>query len=237
MGADRALQAAIRAALAEHADGDRAAGQQAYMKSAMPFAGVSSAVLATALRPLLAAPLPDRQVWVDTIATLWDEAIHREEWYAAIALARHKHYVGWRDAGTMSLWCRLLVTGAWWDVVDDLAIHVVGPVLLADPAAVRPVLLGWALGDDRWLRRAAIICQNAARGDTDRALLAEVVGASLEPELACTPLERDFFVRKAIGWALREHARTDPDWVRRFVTEHESELSGLSRREALKHLR
>ena len=79
-----------------------------------------------------------------------------------------------------------------------------------------------------WVRRTAIIAQVGAGEHADPALLADVI----EPNLA----DRDFFIRKAIGWALRDHARADPAWVRAFVTAHDSELSGLSRREALRHL-
>ena len=82
--------------------------------------------------------------------------------------------------------------------------------------------------EDRWLRRTSVICQVAAKDSTDVALL----------ELACEVNldDGDFFLRKAIGWALRQHARTDPDWVRAFVAAHGDRISGLSRREALKHL-
>ncbi|OMQ14038.1 DNA alkylation repair protein, partial [Modestobacter sp. VKM Ac-2676] len=96
----------------------------------------------------------------------------------------------------------------------------------APARAVRPVLRGWARDPDRWLRRSAVIAQLGAKARTDTALLAEVIEVNAgDPE---------FFVRKAIGWALRDHAKTDPAWVRRFLAEHE--LGPLSRREAAKHL-
>jgi len=85
----------------------------------------------------------------------------------------------------------------------------------------------WADDEHLWLRRSAVICQVGAKERTDPVLLADVI----EPNLS----DRDFFVRKAIGWALRDYARTRPEWVKTFVSSHES-LSGLSRREALKHL-
>ncbi len=90
----------------------------------------------------------------------------------------------------------------------------------------------WAVDDDLWLRRTAMICQLHRKDDTDVDLLREVLEANLED----SRYGREFFVRKALGWALRQHARVDPDWVRAFVAEHEDDLSGLSRREALKHL-
>jgi 3-methyladenine DNA glycosylase AlkD len=87
----------------------------------------------------------------------------------------------------------------------------------------------WSRDGDLWRRRSSIICQIKAKGETDVGCLADCLQANLA--------DREFFIRKAIGWALREYAKADADWVRDFVREHESELSPLSRREALKHLR
>jgi 3-methyladenine DNA glycosylase AlkD len=172
--------------------------------------------------------LPDRESWLATALTLWDEATHREEWYAAIAVVRDSRYVAYRDTRALGLYRHLLTTGAWWDVVDDIAIHLVGPLLLEDPTSVAPVLREWATDDDRWLRRTAVIAQVGAKDRTDLDLLSHAIEANLD--------DRDFFLRKAIGWALRQHARTDPDWVRAFVAASDDRISRLSRREALKHL-
>jgi 3-methyladenine DNA glycosylase AlkD len=121
----------------------------------------------------------------------------------------------------------MIVTGAWWDHVDAVS-HLVGAVLLAHPAELGPLLREWSTDTDRWLRRTSIICQLGFKARTDTDLLATVITANVS--------DREFFVRKAIGWALRDFARTDPDWVRQFVSAHVAELSPLSRREALKHL-
>jgi len=91
-----------------------------------------------------------------------------------------------------------------------------------------PLIRGWSKDPDRWLRRSSIICQLRFKERTDVELLTEVIDANLA--------DREFFVRKAIGWALRQYARTDPDWVRAFVLARDGSLSPLSRREAMKHL-
>ena len=121
----------------------------------------------------------------------------------------------------------MIVTGAWWDHVDAVS-HRVGAMLLSHRPALLPMIRDWSIDPDRWLRRTSIICQLGFKDRTDAALLKEVIA----PNLA----DPDFFIRKAIGWALREYARTDPDWVRRFVSAHEGSLRALSRREAMKHL-
>jgi 3-methyladenine DNA glycosylase AlkD len=227
--ADRELIEAVRRTLAAAANPVVAAKQQAYMKSAMPYFGLPAPRLKTELRPLLRdwEPADDEQ-WAGTVRLLWDEATHREEWYAAIAIARHRRAREWLDTASLDLWEHLVVTGAWWDVVDDVATHLVGDVLAEHRSAATPVVRAWATDDDLWLRRTAVICQIGRRAGTDLDLLRHAVEANVD--------DPSFWLRKAIGWALRQHARTDPVWVRAEVDRLGDRLSGLSRREALKHL-
>lgn len=229
MSADLALAEAVRGALAAAADPERAVGQQAYMKSAMPFRGVTLPALRTLLRPLLAEHPPEtREGWEATVRELWDHAEFREERYAATTLVQHRAAAAWRDGAALPLARHMIVTGAWWDHVDELAVHLVGEALRADPQRVRPVLVGWATDDELWLRRTSVMCQVQASGDVDRDLLRLAIEANVD--------DRTFWLRKAIGWALRDLARADPDWVRAEVARLGDRLSGLSRREALKHL-
>ncbi|WP_238335862.1 DNA alkylation repair protein [Serinicoccus kebangsaanensis] len=233
MGYDVALVDELRAALAAAGDPGRAAGQQAYMKSALPFHGITSPELRRVVDPLLRAhPMPDRATWEATVRELWDGVTHREQWYAALALARHRTARDWQDPGTLPLYRHLTVTGAWWDVVDEIASRLVGPVLLGHRATVTPVMDDWSVGDDLWLRRVAILSQLRHRADTDTDLLGRTVTANLEG----SRFGSEFFIRKAVGWALREHAKTDPAWVLALVDAHRDRLSGLSVREATKHL-
>lgn len=221
--------------LAEHADPARAATQQAYMKSAMPYWGLTTPVLRKAVRPVLDDPglrLTTRPEWEATVRTLWDDATHREERYAATALTGHRHYRGWQDPDTIPLYRHLITTGAWWDHVDVLAADRVGPILLRHKATESARMRQWAVADDLWLRRAAVLAQLTFKDATDPALLRDVIDANVEG----TAYGSVFWVRKAIGWALRQYARTDPDWVRATVDGYGDRLSGLSRREALKHL-
>ena len=224
------LVSAVRAALEQQGDPVRAAGQQRYMKSAMPYFGLTSPQLKAALGPLLRDPafaMESRDQWVATIGALWEAATHREQWYAAIALARHRAYRAWVDSEAMPLWERLIRAAAWWDVVDDIATHLVRDTVLAASAVEGLRMREWAAADSSWVRRAAIICQVGAGALLDQELLTDVIEPNID--------DPDFFSRKAIGWALRDHARHDPDWVLAFVAGH-PHLSGLSRREALKHL-
>jgi len=220
----------VRRALASAGDPQVAVQQQAYMKSAMPYFGLPAPRLKAELAPLLKGWEPaGEEEWAATVRALWDGATHREEWYAAIAVARHRRARGWLDAASLDLWEHLIVTGAWWDVVDDVATHLVGDVLAGHRSAATPLVRAWASDDDLWLRRSSVICQIGHRADTDLYLLRSAIEANVD--------DTSFWLRKAIGWALRQHARTDPDWVRAEVERLGDRLSGLSRREALKHLR
>jgi 3-methyladenine DNA glycosylase AlkD len=227
--ADDALVDDVRGALAGAGDAERAAAQQRYMKSEMPYRGLTSPELKALLKPLWAAhPPTSRAAWEATVRGLWDGASHREERYAAISYARHRAAKGWLDAGSLPLFRHLVVTGAWWDLVDEIAVHLVGRALAAHRAELTPVMRAWAADDDLWVRRTSVLCQLGHKADTDADLLRYAVEANVE--------DTSFWLRKAIGWALREYARTDSDWVRAEVARLDGRLSGLSRREALKHL-
>jgi 3-methyladenine DNA glycosylase AlkD len=226
---DLALVQEVRDTLAGAGDPDRAVQQQAYMKSALPFHGLAAPALRVVMRPLLAAYAPvDRATHEATVRALWDGATHREEWYAAIALVRHRAVRAWLDREALVLLRHLVVTGAWWDVVDEVATHPVADVLTGHRAAVTPTMRAWSTDDDLWVRRTAVLCQVGAKDGTDTALLRDAVEANVA--------DTSFWLRKAIGWALRSYARTDPDWVLAEVDRLGDRLSGLSRREALKHV-
>ncbi len=223
----------IREGLAAAADPSRAAEQQRYMKSRLPYRGVTLPGVRSTVRPLVGAhPLPDRASWEAAIRELWDGAAFREERYAALELAGHGLYRPFQGPHVMGLYRYLIVTGAWWDLVDWVAPHLVGPILRLHPDTEGVRMRQWAIADDLWVRRASLVCQLQSKDATDTALLGDVIAANLEG----TPYGGEFFIRKAIGWALRQYARVDADWVRDFVAEHDAALSVLSRREALKHL-
>lgn len=223
----------VRRLLATSADPQRARTMQAYMKSAMPFRGVSAVPLRKLCRRVFDAHRIDNEdAWRSVVLDLWDGAAYREERYAAIELTGHRYYRAFQHPGTLDLYRHLVVTGAWWDLVDGVAGNRVGPILRGSPGVVGAIMRSWSVDADLWVRRAAILCQLGSKASTDTGLLTFVLEQNLEPSLH----GREFFVRKAVGWALREYAKTDPAWVLRFVAEHEHSLSGLSRREALKNV-
>lgn len=228
MPASAKLIRAIRRELRAGADPVKAPGMQRYMKSAMPYLGVYAPILKSLTRELFAEHLLENfEDWRDTVLVLWRGAKYREERYAAISLAGHKSYLRFQTLDALPMYEEMIVSGAWWDYVDSIASAQLGAILRHSPRETAAVLKAWAKDPDIWKRRSAILAQLNFKSDTDRKLLY----ACIRPSLG----HREFFLRKAIGWALREYAWTEPDEVRRYVREHETQLSALSKREALKH--
>ena len=228
MSADQ-LTGSVRRELAAAGDPGRAPAMQEYMKSDMPYYGVRLPDVRRICRPIFAAhPIESADAFDGTVERLFAGASHREERYAAAELAKHRLYRTYQTPDRLPLYRRLIIAGGWWDTVDDIASNLIGPILVAHPTEVRPIVLGWATDQNLWVRRTAIIAQLGAKQRTDLTLLTQAIDANAG--------DTDFFIRKAIGWALRQYARTDPAWVRAFVAAREDQLSGLSKREALKHL-
>jgi len=222
------LANAIRRELAGAANPEKAPGMQAYMKSVMPYRGVKMPQLRAICKRVFAEhALASCEEWQAAVLELWRGAKFREERYAAMELAGQKRYAEYRTPNVMPMFEEMIVTGAWWDYVDEVA-HLVGQLLRANRKQMRPVMRAWSTDENLWKRRVSITCQISFKRDTDLTLLY----ANIKPNLA----DRDFFIRKAIGWALRAYAWTDPDEVARYVRAHEAQLSGLSRREALKNI-
>jgi 3-methyladenine DNA glycosylase AlkD len=217
----------VQSELTALVDPDRAAQMASYMKTDMPFYGVMTPARAPIAREIRRRfPPVDETAYRVNVLALW-RLPHREEKYLAIGYAwAFKKHVAFAQIG---LYRQMIVEGAWWDLVDGIASPIVGKVLLDDRQRMRPVLEEWIEHEDLWLRRAALICQNGHKGFTDSTMLFDFCLRRAH--------EKEFFIRKAIGWALREYARTAPEAVRLFLAAHRQELSGLSYREASRHLR
>jgi 3-methyladenine DNA glycosylase AlkD len=206
---------------------------QAYMKSAMPYLGIQTPELRVICTRLFAAhPIETSVAWRSACLRIWREARFREERYAAIGLTGFRLYGSFQTLETLAMYEEMIVTGAWWDFVDTIASKRLGALLRVYPSRMRTQMLKWSRCGDLWKRRSAILCQLGFKDDTDLALLY----ACIEPSLSSSPLSGEFFLQKAIGWALRQYAWTDPREVARYVREHQGELSPLSKREALKNI-
>lgn len=212
--------------LAAQADPTKAAGMQAYMKTDMPFYGVQHAARTEVLKRLRTDfPPADREEYEQLVLALWNLP-HREERYLALGVARaHKKFV---VPASLPLYRRLITEGAWWDLVDDVATHLVRDLVVGFPDQTWPEVERWVDDEEMWLRRSALLCQIGAKTATDSERLFRFCLALAH--------EKEFFIRKAIGWALRDYAWVDPEAVASFVRQFGDALSPLSYREATKHI-
>jgi 3-methyladenine DNA glycosylase AlkD len=200
------------------------------MKSAMPYLGIPVPLMRKACQSMFRElTFRDAGEWQATVLEIWRGAQYREERYAAIELTGVRQAASFQTPAAMAMYEDLIVSGAWWDYVDTLASHRVGPILQAFPASMKKLMRKWSRDANIWKRRTSIICQLGAKGSTDLKLLYDCI----EPSLG----EKEFFLRKAIGWALRQYAWTDAEEVIRYVERMGDRLSKLSHREALRNCR
>ena len=216
----------LRESLLQAADPQRAEAMAAYMKGKFPFFGIPTPERRARLKPLTAwvGRSPDPEWLLDMAETLWRFDERECQYVAADLLVKHASRI---DAAHEGRIARLIRTKSWWDTVDPLAARVYGDLLGRSPALL-PVMHAYAEHEDLWLRRVAILHQLHYGAATDVQRLDEVLCANLE--------HPDFFVRKAMGWALRQYARTNPEWVRTWLGRHHRQISPLTHREASKHL-
>lgn len=217
----------VQGELRKLADPDKASVMAAYMKTTQPFWGVQKPDRVPVARELGRRFRAHSAAEVrETVERLWSLP-HREAKYLATDYAMaHKKLIALE---LLPLYETMIRTGAWWDLVDPVAIHLVGAVYRGEPKTVAGLLDRWIDDGDLWIRRSAIIAQIRHKALTDeRRLFRYCRKRAREPE---------FFVRKAIGWALREYSYHAPEAVEKFLIDHRDELSGLSLREGSKQLR
>jgi 3-methyladenine DNA glycosylase AlkD len=231
----------VRTALEKAADPVKAPQMQAYMKSTMPYRGVSAPQQKAIWRQIFPAhPLSSREEWERVALTLWREAAFREERYAAVALTGLRSFASYRTMASLPMFEEMIVSGAWWDFVDAIAGRQLGDILRSEPRPMAKLMRRWARDTHMWKRRSAILCQLGFKRETDLRLLYDCIEPNLaSPSTRDTPgslMAKEFFIRKAIGWALRQYAWTDPREVKRYVKSNRTRLSNLSVREALKNV-
>ena len=215
----------MRVALEGVADPVKAVPMARYMKDRFPFLGIPQPIFAAALKSLFRSSQFTDDELLEVAALLWAQN-EREFHYAAVGLlSRHMRLL---TPAVFPQLERFILEHSWWDTVDALASKVYGPLVGGHPQARAQMDL-YATHANFWLRRVALLYQLGYREQTDQTRLWRYCLESAQ--------EPEFFLRKAIGWALREYAKTRPDAVLEFVEVLRDVLSSLSVREALKHLR
>lgn len=215
----RRLFADLRAA----ADGERAAQMAAYMRDQFRYLGVQTPARRKISRPFLNAAKKERLLDWDFVDACWQAEEREFQYVAADYLRKVRRLLTVADLPRVR---GLAVTKPWWDTVDSLD-ATVGSVV-AQSAEGRELILKWARDESMWVRRLAIDHQLQCKESTDVELLSSIIEANLG--------SGEFFIDKAVGWALRDYSKTDPEWVRAFIAEHRQGMAALAIREASKYL-
>ncbi|MEE9189359.1 MAG: DNA alkylation repair protein [Candidatus Neomarinimicrobiota bacterium] len=219
------LVVTIRTELTKAGDSDKAAAMQAYMKTDQKFYGVQANPRRTIFRHAKKRyPISKWNDYDQLILELWNGE-YREEMYQALEIA--ETYKQFRLEKSWNLYEGLVRTATNWDTLDWIAAKLIGELVL-EYRQFESVLKQWIEDENFWVRRAALLAHLKHKRHTNTKLLAYTI-----QKLAH---EKEFFIRKAIGWVLRNYAYTDPAWVKRFVARNGSILSNLSIREAIKNL-
>ena len=216
---------AIQQLYRQHASPEQAVSMKQYMRDQFEFLGIKRPQAQALFKQLKADQgLPGVDQLDAVVRTLWDWP-EREYQYLALTLLDKSQKLLTPDF--LPLLEFLITTKSWWDTVDAIASHNVGKLLRKYPETRDRTLTPWRQSDDIWLRRTAILFQLGYKAETDVELLFAIATENRESS--------EFFIQKAIGWALREYSKTDPDAVTTFVST--VKLTSLSEREALKWLK
>ncbi len=209
----------------QHANPEQAVPMKRYMRDQFEFLGIKGPQAKALFKQLKAdqgLPKIDQLETIVRALWVWPE---REYQYLALTLLEksQKHL----DPNVLPLLEYLIITKSWWDTVDSIASHNVGQLLRQYPEVRDRTLMPWRQSDNLWLRRTAILFQLGYKAATDADLLFAIAAENRQSS--------EFFIQKAIGWALREYSKTNPEAVMAFVAS--TDLAPLSQREALKWLK
>ena len=205
------------------ADSEKASSMSAYMKDNFAFYGIPSPLRKELGKPFIRAAVSAKAVDWDMLDICFADE-HREfQYFVNDYLMAMQRYLTYADVPKLLTYAE---AKQWWDTIDFLD-KIIGNIGLKDKR-VDAVMLELSLCDDMWLRRLAIDHQNGRKDRTDTQLLSTIIKNNFGSD--------QFFINKAIGWALREYSKTDPHWVVAFVEENKTEMSKLSIKEALKRM-
>ena len=210
--------------LTESADAERAVGVKAYMKNKFEYFGMPMAerrlIFKHHMKQHVVSSLDELELIVRELWSLPE----REFQYCGIELITNSKRLWSQSIIKLLEFC--ITTKSWWDTVDSINGECCGKYFQLYPQKISAMTGKWNKSSNMWLQRSSLLFQNKYKSKTDTELLSNYI-MHLSPS-------KEFFIQKAIGWVLREYAKTNPDWVVAFVSNHA--LPSLSKREAMKHL-
>jgi 3-methyladenine DNA glycosylase AlkD len=224
----------VSSELERRKDNKRAEGAKKYLKSPWRFYGVKTPVMRKIARSVLKKyPEMTKEELTKLVTKLWESEWHEEKSIAIMLLHSHEKLLTIDDLSAVE-WMVDTATG--WDHLDEIALRVMGPMVERDNNVWNKVI-GWMESENFWKRRSVILCQipQFRKGRGDLKTFARLTESQFDERDDWDKEER-FFIRKAIGWALRELCKAKPDWVVEFVNNNRDKMSGLTYREATRRL-
>ncbi len=206
----------------QYADPTRASEMEKYMRNQFSFYGIKKPLRATLTEPIIKELFDTASNHAEIAICCWQQPQREWQYFGIEFMAKSRKY--WNE-NTPANFEYLITQKSWWDTVDFIAVHCVGKYFTVHPGERNQWIEKWRYSDNFWLVRVAILFQLQYKEKTDVPLLFDICSEHA--------WQKEFFIRKAIGWSLRQYARTNPGAVQDFVKN--SELSALSKREALKH--
>ena len=202
---------------------EKAGPMEAYMRHQFLFLGIAGPERNALYKKYFPEAKKTRIIDWDFVDTCWEKDAREYQYVAANYLKAMQSYLTESDLPKLE---HLVVTKSWWDTVDILD-RVVGS-LVYDKPELGEIILQWSLSDNIWLRRVAIDHQLLRKEKTDVHLMEKILLNNLD--------QTEFFINKAIGWALRDYSKTNPDWVASFIEKNKERMAELSIKEASKYL-
>lgn len=210
-------------AFIENRNEDNAKYMKAYMKDNFEYLGIKTPLRKELEKEFLKEKSKEALIDKELVRELSRNEYREFQYVALDYLVKQKKKLQKEDITFIR---ELIVTKPWWDTIDLIASHLVGEICKKYPELIYEYILNWSTDENMWIRRTAILYQLKYKQDTDRNILEKVIKDNIEDE--------EFFIRKAIGWVLREYSKTNKDWVSEFVANNR--LSKLSEKGASKYL-
>ena len=204
-------------------DLEKAGPMEAYMRNQFPFLGIVAPERNALYKKYFPSAKKAKVIDWAFVETCWEKEPREYQYVAANYLKAMQSYLTESDLPKLE---HLVVTKSWWDTIDFLD-RLVGSIIAQFPET-KATILSWSCDEDIWLRRLAIDHQLLRKEETDTELLEKILVNNLG--------QTEFFINKAIGWALRDYSKTNPNWVRDFIERHQAEMAALSIREGSKYL-
>lgn len=195
----------------------------AYMRHRFTFYGISAPLRRELFKPLIKKAKVQKKIDWEFLEKVWQEDEREMQYFVLDYLRACQRFLTAEDLANLE---KLARSKQWWDSIDNLA-RTLGNLLLSQANSPK-IMLEWSTDHDFWIRRIAIIHQLGYKKKTDTSLLEAILVSNFGSD--------QFFINKAIGWALRDYSKSDPTWVRDFLNRHDAKLSNLSKKEAEKYL-